>query len=39
VTASLLGEILNTEYAPCVVMKKVGVIYLDVMRQKAGGMI
>jgi hypothetical protein len=35
----VLGEIENREYALCVVNKKVGVIYLDVMRQKAGGMI
>jgi hypothetical protein len=29
----------NREYALCVVKKKVRVMYLDVMRQKAGGMI
>jgi hypothetical protein len=33
------GKIQNREYALCVVKKKVGAIYLDVMRQKAGGMI
>jgi hypothetical protein len=31
----VLGEIKNGEYALCVVKKKVGVIYLDVMRQKS----
>jgi hypothetical protein len=35
----VLGEIQNREYALCVVKKKVEVIYLHVMRQKAGGMI
>jgi hypothetical protein len=35
----VLGEIQNREYTLCVVKKKVGAIYLDVMRQKAGGMI
>jgi hypothetical protein len=33
------GNTENKEYALCVVNKKVGVTYLDVMRQKAGGMI
>jgi hypothetical protein len=35
----VLGEIQSRGYALCVVNKKVGVIYLDAMRQKAGEMI